>query len=177
MKNYITFKNPYILVEDCKNKFQPFYKEYSQQLPNFNLDSPSLCCPFSTARRSQKPKKKNPIISGFCEMCYMRFDDYEEHVLTKEHMDFAHDDYNYRHIDLFIQDFLEKELYESCKYMNSPCERLEEKFASSSQVYYNNESGTGSVIVMSFDSSATSNEVVEFDLILNKIDKKYPSLK
>lgn len=177
MKNYITFKHPYVLVEDCKNKFQPFYKEYINQIPSFNYDSPSLCCPFSSARRSQRPKKRNIIKSGYCEICYSKYDVYDEHVMTREHVEYAEDDYNYRNIDLFIQDMLETKLYEYYSYMHSPCERLEEKFASSSQIFYNNESGTGSLIRMSLDSSASSDDIVEFDMILNKIDKKYESYK
>lgn len=171
MKNYVRFKNPYILIEDAKNKFQPFYKEYSFLIPYFRFDSPKLCCPFSEARRSENPKKKTQTKTGYCEVCYVKFDNYEEHVNTQCHQEYAQDDYNYRCVDIFIRDMLVEEINQETYILNSPCERLEAKFASNSQLFYCNDSASDSLIRVSHTISQGSDDVVGLDTILNKIEK------
>lgn len=170
MKNYTIFTSPYILIEDAKGKYQPVYKEYTKEIPSINLDSPVLCCPFSNARRSNKPKKKNPVKPGYCEICYLRYEDYLMHVNSKEHREYAEDDYNYRAIDLFIKDLLEQEIFGSSEYLHSPCEKLEAKY-SSQPIHYNSDSQPGSLIRMSMGSCDSNDEIVEFDVILRKINQ------
>lgn len=173
MKGYTTFKNPYILIEDTRGKFQPTYKEYSLDLPSINLQSPILCCPFSNARRNPKPKKKNPIKSGYCEICYTKFEDYVKHVECEEHREYARDDYNYRMIDVFIKEFLEQELFGAINYLHSPCERLEETYSNCQPMVYNSESELDSLIRFSKGSMDDTDDIVEFDIILNNINKKF----
>lgn len=177
MKNYTTFKGPYVLIEDSKNKFQPIYKEYTRGVPSLSLDSPVLCCPFSTARRTTRPKKKCPIKAGYCEICYVKYENYSEHVNCKEHREYAEDDYNYRMIDVFIKDMLEHDLYGGHNVLHSPCEKLEAEFSSNKQIFYNNDSGPDSLIRLSIGSAGNVDNVVDFDIILNKIDKKFPQGK
>jgi hypothetical protein len=103
MKNYQIFKRPYILIEDSRNKHQPFYKEYATaNPPKLHLDSTILCCPFQVNKRYKPSSKKRQSREGFCEVCYIKFTDYEEHILEFEHREFARDSSNYRKLDLFI---------------------------------------------------------------------------
>lgn len=171
MKNYTTFKHPYVLIEDSKGKLQPIYKEYEKELPRINLDSPTLCCPFSNARRSSKPKKKPTIKPGYCEICYTKFEDYNLHVKSKEHREYAEDESNYRKIDAFIAEMAEVD-YECLRdAMNSPCDRLEAELALSNVACYSNHSDTECFIRFSHSTTDADNDVVPFDLILEKIDK------
>lgn len=173
MKGYTTFKNPYILIEDNRGKFQPVYKEYTKEIPCINLQSPVLCCPFSNARRYPKSKKKNSTKSGYCEICYTKFEDYEKHVECEEHREYAKDDYNYRAIDVFIKELLEQELFGESNYLHSPCERLEEKYSSCQPIVYNSDSDIHSSIRFSKGSVDDSEDIVEFEIILNNINKKF----
>lgn len=174
MKNYTIFKNSYVLIEDFKNKMQPFYKEYTKEVPSINISSPLLCCPFSNARRPLNPKKKkNPVKAGYCEICYLKYDNYTLHVESKEHREYAEDDFNYRMIDIFIKEMLENELYSGYNFLQSPCEKLEAEFASNKQFFYNNNSQSDSLIQLSLNSISDNREVVDFDIILNKIERKY----
>jgi hypothetical protein len=103
MKNYQIFRKPYILVEDSRNKCQPFYKEYAGgSPPRLHLDSPILCCPFQTNKRHKPSARKRQSREGFCEVCYTKFTDYEEHILEFEHREFARDCSNYKKLDLLI---------------------------------------------------------------------------
>ncbi|ELA42510.1 uncharacterized protein VICG_00609, partial [Vittaforma corneae ATCC 50505] len=171
MRKYTTFKFPYILIEDVKGKFQPIYKEYIRETPIINLSSPVLCCPFSNARRSVKPMKKNQIKSGYCEVCYVKYEDYNTHIQCADHREYAEDDYNYRMIDIFIKEFLEQELYGVASYLNSPCERLESKYSNGQPIAYDSESELDSLIRVSRGSLGEFDEVVEFNIILDNINK------
>ncbi|CAD26653.1 hypothetical protein [Encephalitozoon cuniculi GB-M1] len=103
MKNYKVFKKPYILIEDCKNKYQPFYKEYANsEAPKLHLDSPTLCCPFQATKKYKQSGKRRHTREGFCEVCYVRFSNYEEHIKEFEHREFAKDNSNYKKLDTFI---------------------------------------------------------------------------
>lgn len=103
MKNYQVFKKPYILVEDCKGKHQPFYKEYAvSDIPKLHLNSPTLCCPFQVSKRYKPSTKRRQTKEGFCEVCYVRFSNYEDHVKDFEHREFAKDANNYKRLDVFI---------------------------------------------------------------------------
>lgn len=174
MKGYIAFKKPYLLIEDSNAKFQPIYKEYEAEIPAINLDSPELCCPFSAARRTGKNKKKSPIKSGYCEICYMKYEDYEEHIRLLEHRQYAEHDHNYRLIDVFIKEFLEKELYGFNGYTNSPCERLEEKYSNGQPIVYSSELGSDSLIRVSKGSIGDFEDIVDFKVILKDIRKNLP---
>ncbi|AFM98354.1 putative DNA replication protein kinase [Encephalitozoon hellem ATCC 50504] len=103
MKSYKVFKKPYILIEDTKNKYQPFYKEYANSdAPKLHLDSPTLCCPFQAAKKYKQSGKRRHTREGFCEVCYVRFSNYEEHIKEFEHREFARDNSNYKKLDVFI---------------------------------------------------------------------------
>lgn len=103
MKNYKVFKKPYILIEDIKGKFQPFYKEYvNSDAPRLHLDSPTLCCPFQASKRYKQSGKRRHTREGFCEVCYVRFSNYDDHVKEFEHREFAKDSTNYKKLDMFI---------------------------------------------------------------------------
>lgn len=171
MKSYTTFKFPYLLIEDLKGKFQPIYKEYSKAEPEIDLYSPPQCCPFSNARRSNNQNKKITPKAGYCEICYVRYDDYNLHVLRKEHREFAEDDFNYRSIDILIKDMLEKELSGMFNYVNSPCDRLEQKFSQLNQAYFNNSSDVENLIRISKGSFDDESSTVDFGIILKNIDK------
>lgn len=172
MKNYTTFKFPYLLIEDLKGKFQPMYKEYNKEIPSIRLNSPALCCPFSNARRQNGQKKKPTVIPGYCEVCYCKFDNYEEHVSEKEHREFAADDFNYRSIDIFIKEMLEQELYGCSNYTNSPCEKLEAKYSDFKQIYFTQSDEEDNLIRLSRGSIDNEDETVDFEIILNKINRK-----
>lgn len=177
MKNYTVFKNAYILIEDSTSKLQPFYKEYQNAIPNINLNSPLLCCPFSNARRSPHPKKINPNKAGYCEICYLKYENYMGHVESKEHKEYAEDTINYRNIDIFIKEMMENDYFDNTNFLNSPCEKLEASFANGNQIFYNNDSQADSLIVLCQESITETQEVVEFNIILNKIEKKYSQEK
>lgn len=171
MRGYTTFKFPYILIEDAKGKFQPVYKEYIKGVPAINLSSPILCCPFSNARRGPKSKKKNQLKSGYCEVCYVKYEDYDMHIQCFDHREYAKDDHNYRMIDIFVKDFLEQELYGVTNYLNSPCERLESKYSSDQLITYDSGSELSSLIRVSRGSLGELDEVVDFNVILDNINK------
>lgn len=171
MKNYTTFKFPYLLIEDLKGKFQPMFKEYTKEIPAIRMNSPALCCPFSDARRTNGIKKKPTVVPGYCEVCYCKFDNYEEHVSGKEHKEFALYDFNYRNIDIFIKDMLEQELYGCYNYNNSPCEKLEAKYSEVKHIYFTQSDEVDNLIRLSRGSEDNSDETVDFDIILNKINK------
>lgn len=182
MKNYTTFKHPYLLIEDGKGKYQPIYKEFPKELPTINLSSPTLCCPFTTARRGQRPKKRAPHQKkpGYCEICYCRFSDYLAHVRTREHRDYAIEPENYARVDAFISE-LSRELAiaSPCPYdellLRSPCDRLEAEF-SQNPALFSTPQETESLLRFSEGPTDGSNNV-PFDIILNNIEKKYSQEK
>lgn len=124
MRNYTIFKHPYILIEDIKSKHQPFYKEYTGDLPRLNLNSPTLCCPFQENKRYKPSVKRKQTKSGFCELCYIKFSDYEKHVMEFEHREYAKDKTNYKKIDMFINSFVAPENLEECNPPSSPTLRM-----------------------------------------------------
>lgn len=173
MKNYTTFKHPYVLIEDTKSKYQPFYKEYQKDIPFINLSSPALCCPFSNARRATTlVKKKQLAKSGYCEICFMKFDNYDLHVNTNDHKEFSEDSYNYRKIDAFIETIRAdtEEIY--YKIPSSPCDKLEELLKHSDLTIRGNYYDSDSLIRLSKDSESVEYDIVTFDTILFNIDKK-----
>lgn len=101
MKKYIIFKNPYILIEDVRKRYLPFFKEYAEKMPKFSFDSPVLGCPF-IGNKKLRFSKKNENKPGVCEICYKKYDNYEEHIILPEHREYAADDRNYREVDLLI---------------------------------------------------------------------------
>ena len=100
MKNYKVFKNKYILIEDIKGTHQPFHKEYTKP-PQLSLNSKPLGCPFQENKKFKPSSKKRGPKSGFCEVCYNKFTDYDLHVREYEHREFARDSNNYKKIDHF----------------------------------------------------------------------------
>lgn len=172
MKNYTTFKYPYVLIEDSKSKCQPIYKEYTKEVPSINLNSPALCCPFSNARRGDlKVKKKPQVKAGYCEICFMKFDNYESHIQTRDHREFSKDDKNYRKIDSLIESFIINPEYSTYSVPSSPCDRLE-RMLKSSEVTCGNYYESDSVIRLSEETESIGPEVVPFDAILHNIGKR-----
>jgi hypothetical protein len=103
MKKYHIFKSPYILIEDINNKHQPYHKEYSSvDPPRLNLSSPPLCCPFLENKKFRSTKKNRAVKQGFCEICYLKYKDYDQHVNEQEHREFAVDNMNYKEVDEII---------------------------------------------------------------------------
>lgn len=178
MKNYSTFKHPYVLIEDSKNKYQPFYKEYTKEIPHINYESPALCCPFSSARRSTKPRKRAVVKSGYCEVCFIKFDNYDEHIETKEHREYANDEAHYQKIDQFIDSIKSSFDYNIYRIPESPCDKLEAGLSKTMDLStYGNDCNSSSLIRFSRDSSCIENEVIPFDTILYNIEKKLPKDK
>lgn len=107
LKKYIIFSKPYILIEDLKGKYQPFYKEYDEEkVPRMNLSSPALCCPFLKNKRFKTSKKRKERKGGFCEICYQKYISYDFHVKERSHREFALDARNYKEIDEITDSFL-----------------------------------------------------------------------
>lgn len=102
---YYVFKHPYILVEDEAGKHRPFYKEYDGSSKNTVIPELSLAPP---QRRAEEPKPRSDKKAGVCEMCIVRYSDYEEHISEKKHLTIAKEVANYAEIDQII-DFLKKE--------------------------------------------------------------------
>ncbi|KAI5189581.1 hypothetical protein NECID01_0604 [Nematocida sp. AWRm77] len=101
---YYVFKHPYVLIEDETEKHKPFYKEYDGASKNTVVPvvvyTPSVK---GTSSKSRSEKK-----AGVCEMCIVRYSDYEEHILEKKHIFTAKEVSNYAEIDSIIE-FLKKE--------------------------------------------------------------------
>lgn len=177
MKNYVTFTHPYVLVEDAKAKYQPVYKEYLKDIPSINLDSPTLCCPFSTLKRPSRPRKKAPVKSGYCEICYVKYADYDAHVSAQDHVEYAEDGRNYKKIDSFIAEMEDATYGYSLSIAKSPCDRLEAEFSQGQAVPLGMRCDSGSLIRLSRDSSDSETEAVSFDIILNTIEKRFSQEK
>ncbi len=171
MKNYILFKNPYVLIEDIKGKYQPMYKEYTKHIPCLYLKSPTLCSPFSRARRSSGTKKKPGNQAGLCEICYCKFDNYKSHVSTKKHIESVKLYNNYSQIDAFIAELNKENKINEFLQIQSPCDKLAAQFFTTRNRHSDNNSQTDSSIKMSWISSADV-EMNSLKIVLNKIDKK-----
>lgn len=90
------------------NQYQPFYKEYEKEkIPSLYLKSPILCCPFLKNKRFKSSTKTKVKKSGFCENCYVKYVNYDEHVKERSHREFALNDKNYQEIDAIVDSFVE----------------------------------------------------------------------
>lgn len=127
---------------------------------------------FAPAAKEKGIGKGYKGVAGYCEVCFAKFTCYEEHVARPEHRSYAEDDYNYRAIDLLMKEMLEEELCDACDYTKSPCTRLEEKYADCNQIYFEDGDGMDNLIRISRGSLDNDDVPVEFDFILNKINKK-----
>ncbi|KAI4291961.1 hypothetical protein PAPHI01_1243 [Pancytospora philotis] len=174
MKTYVTFKHPYILVEDLKERYQPVYKEYSKELPHINLDSPTLCCPFTAARRTNAKKKATAVKSGYCEVCFVKFDNYLTHTEAKSHVDFARNSNNYKMVDAFI-DELDEDCAPYCEALgaSSPCDHLAIEFSRTMPCGANELYNSESLIRLSKNTSESEHDVVRLDAILSQISRKH----
>ncbi|KRH92273.1 putative DNA replication protein kinase [Pseudoloma neurophilia] len=106
LKRYVVFTKPYLLIEDINNTYQPFYKEYEKEkIPSLYLKSPILCCPFLKNKRFKSNKNRKTKNGGFCENCYVKYLNYDEHVKERNHREFALDSRNYKEIDEIIDSF------------------------------------------------------------------------
>ncbi|KAI5169977.1 hypothetical protein PAEPH01_1143 [Pancytospora epiphaga] len=180
MKAYVTFKNPYVLIEDTKGKYRPSYKEYPKELPFINLKSPTLCCPFSRlVRPHQRPKKQTAIKSGYCEVCFMKYEDYHEHIISKGHIVQAGDSFNYRRIDEFIRELNAEDEGETYygPLIESPCDRLEKIYAESNKYNYIATSDSESFIRFSKVSSTNGDRVLAFDAVIDNLGRKHSQNK
>lgn len=153
MKQYVLFKHPYVLIEDSRGKYRPIHKEYIKTVPSLNLNSPPLCCPFSSATRNKSQTKRAGLPkAGYCEICYTKFDDYTEHVNLNEHLEYAVDFNNYKEVDAFILEFERRQEIDSEIILRSPCDKLEAELANSNALYYS----SGNIIQMSIEMTEES---------------------
>ncbi|EPR78172.1 DBF zinc finger domain protein [Spraguea lophii 42_110] len=121
MKRYQVFTKPYLLVEDINNRFQPFYKEYEEsKLIKINFQSLPLCCPFTNNKKVRSSKKRKGPKQGFCEVCYIKFTDYDEHIQENEHREYARDNSNYRDVDAIIHKYGNNNILENLYQPTSP---------------------------------------------------------
>lgn len=102
MKKYTVFRGPYVLIEDIRKRYKPFFKEYSDKQPRLSLDSPPMGCPFIGNKRIRFVKKDNDLRPGVCEICYKNYDNYGKHVNLSEHREFAVNDRNYEELDAMM---------------------------------------------------------------------------
>jgi len=179
MKDFRCFKFPYVLIEEERGKYQPMFKEYPADLPTINYSSPPLCCPFSSHRNYsskikgkcyQKPKP------GCCEICYTRYEDYNEHVATREHVEFAKNPNNYRKVDEIIEELNSVRNTFIPEVPPSPCDKLEEDLYIQTRKF---TEGYGmeeeSVIRLSCESEENidmENSECSLDIILTFINEK-----
>lgn len=154
MKNYKIFKSPYILIGDIKEKHQPFYKEYTKP-PRLFLNSPQLCCPFQEKKKFRTGLSKKPKKAGFCEVCYVKYPDYNMHVLEYEHREFARDSSNFIKIDLFINSFEECNGLQEEESIKLPS--LKNFDSHSSEVTYEN--------ILNISKVSTDNDDVETEYV------------
>lgn len=127
MRKFKTFNSPYILIEDTTGKHQPFFKEYNDtKTPYMYLTGEPLGCPFLKNYNAKKKNtnKKNQKKQGYCELCYVKFPDYEAHIKEDEHCKYALNDDNFREIDDLICEFnegmLSSDNYETPEMISSP---------------------------------------------------------
>lgn len=173
MKSYITFKHPYVLIEDTKGRYQAIYKEYTKEIPQIYLDSPALCCPFTPARRTTKPKKQEKAKSGFCEVCYLKFDNYRIHVETKSHLAYARHPANYRVIDAFIESMQGYTSLHDDPIASSPCDHMAIEFSQCNIPFESGVYNSESLIRLSKNTSEDEQGVVQFETILTQISRNY----
>lgn len=76
---YHVFKHPYILIEDATGKHRPFHKEYSRESKETMI--PELILTQQEQIKKTKPNKK----TGVCELCVVKYSDYESHIRTAKH--------------------------------------------------------------------------------------------
>ncbi|EJW03772.1 hypothetical protein EDEG_01928 [Edhazardia aedis USNM 41457] len=131
MRNYCIFKNPYVLIEDAKNKYSAIYKEYKDKKPCLNLSSARLTCPFAdkikySHKKSARPQRPK---AGYCETCFTHFKNYAQHILEEDHREFSYDEMNYNKVDFFIKeineeiDYFPSDIDFSDLAPDSPCSR------------------------------------------------------
>ena len=101
MRKYVIFKHPYLLIEDVRKRYKPFYKEYTEKTPRFTLGGPALGCPF-IQNKTIKFSKMGSNRPGVCEICHRDYESYESHVNSSEHREFALDYRNYQEVDEII---------------------------------------------------------------------------
>ncbi|ORD98121.1 hypothetical protein HERIO_23 [Hepatospora eriocheir] len=173
MKHFKTFKNAYLLVEDSKNRCQPFYKEYKKNIPNLNLESPMFSCPFVKFKPTNSPKKsldayrKKQPKPGYCEICFMSFEVYDEHILTNNHLNFAEDKNNYKAIDKFIVEHSNFEI-DTFGCTDSPSASIAYLFQSKEQGSDKNSYVEISEVNSDFDTDTSFLNFIDFNPNLNK---------
>lgn len=91
---YHVFKHPYILIEDSTGKHRPFHKEYSRDSKDTMI--PELVLSPQVYNKKTKPIKK----TGVCELCIVKYSNYESHIKTAKHSQVEGNiTYNYAEID------------------------------------------------------------------------------
>ncbi|EQB61721.1 protein kinase [Vairimorpha apis BRL 01] len=170
MKNYKIFKDKYVLIEDLKNTHQPFFKEYTKP-PELSLTNAPLCCPFQKGKVFRTNKKNGPK-SGFCEVCYVKYNDYNLHVREYEHREFAKDQSNYIKIDEFISNTSFHDYDEIIKYVEFSSSPLQ-KITRSTMVYdyKNNYDKVLNISRISTGNSEQENQTTNIKKYLNSILK------
>ncbi|OAG31952.1 hypothetical protein NEDG_00427 [Nematocida displodere] len=98
---YRVFKHPYILIEDESGRHRPFFKEYDGTTKENVV--PTIV--FSPNTPKGPGSKEKPIAKpGICEMCVVRYTDYNQHIAEKDHISTVKDVANYDVIDTIIKD-------------------------------------------------------------------------
>lgn len=128
--HYHVFRYPYIIVEDLHEVHQPFHKEYapssssskgtktalsSTTTPVLYWNVPPGHCPFlppppsqskSTLqrkdRKAQKIQASKMPKPGYCECCFRKYSDLDDHVRSSFHKSFAADEGNFQKLDQML---------------------------------------------------------------------------
>jgi len=97
---YHVFKYPYILIEDETGKHRPFFKEYSGDSKDTTV--PKFSYAHVDFHKQSAPKDKCDKKPGVCEMCVLRYSNYESHISDKKHVAAARGAASYEEVDRLI---------------------------------------------------------------------------
>ena len=92
-------------VEDQSRKYRPLVREF-RRWPVINFDSHHHGCPFDDSSDDEHDhtiqKTKSLQNKGYCECCRVHFENYNLHLKSKQHTDFARNQENYKELDALI---------------------------------------------------------------------------
>ena len=177
MRNFKTFKMPYIFIDDSKGKYQPIYKEYVKSIPRLNLESGILNCPFLPEKNEKKVKpkisKKNRNKIKYCEICCVKYDNYFKHITTPLHLSFSTDETNYKDIDKFIAS-MENIVFSHEIIYQSPCKGIDDvykinyQFTTLNSIIQLSNPSTNCEIISNNDPNILIAELLKRNYDLNK---------
>ncbi|KAI5181943.1 hypothetical protein NEOKW01_2093 [Nematocida sp. AWRm80] len=99
---YHIFSHPYILIEDESGKHRPFYKEYSGETKDSVVPKVLLEPVLNEKKKTSDNKSRVGKRSGVCELCVVRYSDYDSHIQDKMHIITSKAVVNYTEIDSII---------------------------------------------------------------------------